>query len=228
MPRARRAWSRVVTPVRATISAASIADWLSSTWLSATGISGGRVETRASALAGQLAEQVVSAADSSSSEGLGGSGPAGSTLKFGRSANGSCSSSDTVACPTSAVVTPRSASISRWRENVGRRRSSSTSTTGRPVSAIACARSTATVVLPSPGTALVISTERSVARDAREVEGVAQDPEGLEVVGAAPPAVRGLNARSETSVSARRPYSRSKSSSALDPAVEATRAGTRA
>ena len=91
------------------------------------------------------------AGEPSSSDGLCGSGPAGSTERFGTSGERLDQQLDAGARRVSAVVSPPAGSRPKWRVKVGRRRSSSTRTTRRPVSAIVCARSTATVVLPSPG-----------------------------------------------------------------------------
>ncbi len=120
----------------------------------------------------------------SSSEGLWGSRPAGSTDMLGRSGNGSTSSSETGVLRVRAVVTPLRPSSSKWAVKLGRRRSSSINTTRRPVNAIAWARSTATVVFPSPLTALVTIRLSRPAADGDEVQRAAQDPIGLELVAA--------------------------------------------
>ena len=95
------------------------------------------------------------ARDCSSSAGLGGVAPDGSTSR--PESAWVCSASSRVTLPTSTVVRPTPGSRPMRLATCGRRRSPSTSTTFCPALAIAIAMLAAVVDLPSPGIAELIT-----------------------------------------------------------------------
>ena len=83
------------------------------------------------------------------------------------------------AVPTSTLVSPTAPSRSSRLATRGRRRSPSTSSTLRPACARATARLAEVTVLPSPGTALVITRLRGCCLEVEELQVGPQQPERL-------------------------------------------------
>src|SRR5579883_3240147 len=97
--------------------------------------------------------------EASSSEGLGGSGPVGSTSRFGTAVG--WAGSGPVPSARMKFVKPSLLSSPNRVCRLARRRSQSTASTRAPLSAVTTARLARVVDLPSAGPALVTSTVRS-------------------------------------------------------------------
>ena len=160
---ASRSWSRVVLPCRATTIAPSVA--VAMTAASATGSSGGASTMTMSKSSRSRFSRSWVTRDCRISVGFGGLGPL--ARKFSPLASWTWIASSSSAVPTSTLVSPTAPSRSSRLATRGRRRSPSTSSTLRPAWARATARLAAVTVLPSPGTALVMTRLRGCCSRSR-------------------------------------------------------------
>ena len=224
--RARRTWSRVVMPWRATATLADLR--LAEQHLRVRHRQQRRrVDHERLRPSFSRREQVTSSAcDLEQLRRVRRQLPAASTPRSGTSRSGEHQVGRAGAC-RAAPSSRRPGAGGGRRARVGRRRSSSTRITARPVSAIACARSIADGGLALAGTALVTSTVSSGRVDGGEVErAVRRIRNGSRSLGGRT-AATAAERLCGTTVSARRRYSRSKSSIVLDRAGRSTRARTR-
>ena len=148
--------------------------------------------------------------EASSSEGFGGGGPAGRIRSRPASvpASGSTNARASGISPTSTPPSPAAPGTWKRHATCGRRRSASTRITSLPARAIARARLVATVVLPSPGAGLVMSTlliSRSTLKYVRLARSV------WKASSAAPSLCSSSNALRGTALSSGRPVSSSSS-----------------